>query len=185
MSAPAATRGPVRRMGPRARKLQLTVHVSLSVGWLGSVAAFLALAVAALRSSDPDLVRGAYLAMDVTGWWVLLPLSVACLLTGVVQSLGTHWGLVRHYWVLVTLVINVVATAVLVMFMATLGELTDRLRSPGVTDAAVLELRDPSPVLHAVGALLVLLFATGLSVSKPRGQTRYGQRRARAVPASG
>ena len=185
MSARGAARGPVRRMGPRARKLQLTVHVSVSVGWLGAVAAFLALAVAALRSGDADLVRGAYLAMDVTGWWVLVPLRVACLLTGVVQSLGTHWGLVRHYWVLATLVINLVATTVLVLFMGTLGELTDWLRSPGVTDAAVLELRDPSPVLHAVGALLVLLLATGLSVSKPRGQTRYGQRRACAVPTSG
>jgi len=151
----------VGRMGPPVRKLWLTVHVSVSVGWLGAVAAFLALAVAALRSGDPDLVRGAYLAMDVTGWWVLVPLSIACLLTGVVQSLGTHWGLLRHYWVLATLVINVAATAVLVMFMGALGQLADRLGAPGATDAAVLELRDPSPVLHAAGALLVLLLATG------------------------
>ena len=119
-------RGPVGRMGPRTRKLLLTVHVSVSVGWLGAVSAFLALAVAALRSGDPAVVRGAYLAMDVTGWWVLVPLSVACLLTGVVQSLGTHWGLVRHYWVLATLVINIVATALLVLFMGTLAELAVR-----------------------------------------------------------
>lgn len=154
----------------------LTVHVSVSVGWLGAVAAFLALAVTALRSDDPDLVLGAYLAMDVTGWWVLVPLSVACLLTGVVQSLGTHWGLLRHYWVLATLVINVTATVVLVLFMETLDELTGELRAPGLTDAAVLELRDPSPVAHAAAALLVLLLATGFSVLKPRGRTRYGQR---------
>ena len=107
-------------MGPRRRKLWLTVHVSVSVGWLGAVVAFLAflaLAVAAPPSDDPDLVRGAYLTMDGTGWWVLVPLSVACLLAGVVQSLGTHWGLLRHYWVLATLVINLTATVVLVPFM--------------------------------------------------------------------
>jgi hypothetical protein len=164
-------------MGPRTRKLWLTVHVSVSVGWLGAVAAFLALAVTALRSTDPALVRGAYLAMDVTGWWVLVPLSVACLLSGLVQSLGTHWGLLRHYWVLATLLINVTATVVLVLFIGTLGELTERLRAPGMTDAAVLGLRDPSPVVHAAAALLVLLLATGLSIVKPRGRTRYGQRR--------
>lgn len=164
-------------MGPRTRKLWLTVHVSVSVGWLGAVGAFLALAVTAVRSDDPDLVRGAYLAMDVTGWWVLVPLSVACLLTGVVQSLGTHWGLLRHYWVLATLVINVTATVVLVLFMGTLGELTDKLRASNPTDAALLELRDPSPVVHAAAALVVLLLATGLSVVKPRGRTRHGQRR--------
>ena len=165
------------RMGPRTRKLWLTVHVSVSVGWLGAVAAFLALAVTALRSEDPDLVRGAYLAMDVTGWWVLLPLAVACLLTGVAQSVGTHWGLLRHYWVLATLVINVTATAVLVLFLVSLDELTERLQARDLTDRAVLELRDPSPVAHAVAALLILLLATALSVVKPRGRTRYGQRR--------
>ena len=165
------------RMGPRTRKLCLTVHVSVSVGWLGAVAAFLALAITALSSDEPDLVRGAYLAMDVAGWWVLVPLSVACLLTGLVQSLGTHWGLLRHYWVLATLLINVTATVVLVLFMGTLGELTGRLRAPGLTDAVVLGLRDPSPVVHAAAALAVLLLATGLSIVKPRGRTRYGQRR--------
>jgi len=168
-------------MGPRTRKLWLTVHVSVSVGWLGAVAAFAALAVAALRSDDPDLVRGAYLAMDVTGWWVLVPLSVACLLTGVVQSLGTHWGLLRHYWVLATLVINMTATVVLVLFMGTLGELTGKLRASGLTDADVLRLQDPSPVVHAAAALVVLLLATGLSVVKPRGRTRHGQRHQNAA----
>jgi len=183
-SGPSRTPPTAGRMGPRTRKLWLTVHVSVSVGWLGAVAAFLALAVTALGSNDADLVRGAYLAMDVTGWWVLVPLSVACLLTGVVQSLGTHWGLLQHYWVLATLVINLTATVVLVMFLGTLGELTGKLRATGLNDAAVLELRDPSPVVHAAAALVVLLLATGLSVVKPRGRTRYGQRRQmRAVSA--
>lgn len=166
-------------MAPRLRKLMLTVHVTASVGWFGAVAAFLALAAAALLSDDASLVRGAYLTMQVTGWWVLVPLSAACLLTGLVQSLGTEWGLVRHYWVLVTLLINVTATVVLLLFMSTLGQLADRAGDRGLSDAGVLDLRDPAPVAHATAALLVLLLATGLSVFKPRGRTRYGQRRLR------
>jgi hypothetical protein len=35
-------------MTPRLRKFALTAHVTSSVGWLGAVAAFLALAVAGL-----------------------------------------------------------------------------------------------------------------------------------------
>lgn len=167
---------------PRPRKLLLTVHVALSVGWLGAVAAFLGLAVAAVVSEDPALVRGVYLTMEVTGWWVLVPFSVGCLLTGVVQSLGTEWGLLRHYWVLSTLVINVFATAVLLMFMRALSSLADDVRAQGLSDRAVLELRDPSPVVHATLAVVVLLLATWLSVAKPRGMTRYGQRRRRQRP---
>ena len=42
-------------------------------------------------------MRGAYLAMDLIGWFVIVPLSLASLLTGLVQALGTTWGLFRHY----------------------------------------------------------------------------------------
>lgn len=163
-------------MGSRVRRYALVGHVSVSVGWLGAVAAFLGLAVAAMTSDRPALVRGAYLAMEATGWWVLVPLSVACLVTGVAQSLGTEWGLVRHYWVLITLVINVVATLVLILFMGTLADLADRAGTEAMSDADLLHLRDPSPVVHAAAALVVLLLATGLSVVKPRGRTRHGQR---------
>jgi len=79
-------------MTPRLRKFALTAHVTSSVGWLGAVAGSLALAVAALTSQDAQMVRAAYLAMELTGWFVLVPLALASLLTGLVQSLGTKWA---------------------------------------------------------------------------------------------
>ncbi len=57
------------------------------------------------------------------GWFVLVPFSVASLLTGLTQALGTPWGLFRHYWVLIKLLINVVATIILLLYMQTLDEL--------------------------------------------------------------
>ena len=135
----------------RLRKLALTAHVTSSVGWLGAVVAFLALSIAGLTSQDPQMVRGAYLVMELTGWVVLVPLSLASLLTGLVCSLGSIWGLFRHYWVLFKLLINVVATMVLLLYMQTLDYLAD------VAAAASLSsepsgLRSLSPVLHAGAA---------------------------------
>lgn len=53
-------------MTPRLRKLMLTAHVTCSVGSLGSVAVFLALAVAGLTSQDAQMVRaGARGAFDL------------------------------------------------------------------------------------------------------------------------
>jgi hypothetical protein len=164
-------------MAPSLRKAMLTVHITASVGWVGAVAASLALGVAALTSPDVQVVRGAYLAMEVLGVAVLVPISVASLLTGVVQSLGTVWGLVRHYWVLFKLVINVVATAVLLLYTSTLGLLADRAGDPALTLA---QLRSPSPLIHAGAGLLLLVAATVLSVYKPRGVTGFGLRRASA-----
>ena len=87
-------------MTPTLRKFALTAHVTASVGWLGSVAAFLGLAVVGLASPDAQTMRAVYVSMELIGWFVIVPFSVAALLTGLVQSLGTPWGVFRHYWVL-------------------------------------------------------------------------------------
>jgi uncharacterized membrane protein len=162
---------------PWLRKLALTAHVTASVGWLGAVLAFLALSVAGLTSQDPQTVRGAYLVMELTGWAVLVPLSLASLLTGLVSSLGSSWGLFRHYWVLFKLAINLVATIVLLLYMQTLASLADAAAATTLSSNELRGLSNPSPTLHAAAALLLLLVATALAIYKPRGMTRYGQRR--------
>jgi hypothetical protein len=165
-------------MAPRVRKLALTVHVASSVGWLGAVAGTLALAIAGLTSESLPTVRAAYVAMELMAWVVLVPLALASLLTGLVTSLGSKWGLFRHYWVVFKLVINVVATVVLVMYTSTLASLADRVEA--ASGAGDLEaVRSASPVLHAGVALALLVAATALAVYKPVGLTRYGWRKQR------
>jgi hypothetical protein len=122
------------------------------------------------------MVRGAYLVMEPAAWLVLVPLAFASLLTGLVQALGTTWGLFWHYWVLFKLVINVVATAVLLLYMETFDAMADVAADPRSDLSAV---RNVSPLLHAALALLLLLVATTLAVYKPRGLTPYGRRRQR------
>ena len=169
-------------MTPRLRKFALTAHITSSVGWLGAVAAFLALAVIGLTSSDVQTVRGAYIVMEPASWFVLVPLALASLLTGVVQSLGTPWGLFRHYWVLFKLLITLFATVILLLYMETFRFMAGVAADP---NAEIGMVRNESPVLHATLALLLLLVAATLSVYKPRGMTRRGwrkQRERRAVP---
>jgi len=164
-------------MTPRVRKLALTAHVTSSVGWLGAVVSFLALAIAGMASQDTQTVRAVYLAMELTGRYVLVPFSLASLLTGLVQSLGTKWGLFRHHWVLAKLTINVFANIVLLMYIQTLGRQADIAAGMTATGSDLSELRSPTAVIHSGGALLLLLVATALSVYKPQGMTRYGQRK--------
>ena len=161
-------------MTPRVRKVALTAHVTTAVGWLGTVVVFLALAVVGLTSQDAQTVRGAYLVMEPVAWFVLVPLSLASLLTGIVQSLGTTWGLFRHYWVLFKLLITVVATIVLLIYMQTFSFMAGVAADPSA-DLGVV--RNTSPRLHSALALLLLFVATVLAVYKPRGMTRYGLRK--------
>jgi hypothetical protein len=142
-------------MTPWLRKVALAAHVVGSVGWLGAVVAYLALAVV-----------GDYPAMRLIGWLVIVPFSLTALLTGLALSLGTEWGLFRHYWVLAKFLLTVPAVTILLLHM------------PAVSRAAAAEhggYRVPF-LVHAGGGLLVLLTATTLSVYKPWGKTRFGKR---------
>ena len=112
-------------MGARLRKFALTAHVACSVGSLGAIACFLALAVAGLTSQDAPMVRANYLAMELTAWFVIVPMVLAALLTGLVQALGTTWGLFRHYWVLLKLLVTVLVAVVLLLQLELIGFLAE------------------------------------------------------------
>ena len=158
-------------MPPALRNAVLTTHVVTSVGWLGAVVAYIALDVTAVLSRDADRVRSAYLAMETTVTYAIVPLALAAVTIGVVNALGTSWGLFRHYWVLVKLLLTLVATAVLLVETRTIRSLAETAAS-GVDPQAL-----PGTLVHSIGGLIVLVLVTILSIYKPRGLTRYGWRK--------
>ena len=163
-------------MGPRLRRFALTLHVISSVGLLGAIAAFLALAVNGVTNQDEQMVRAAYLAMPSIARFVVVPLAFASLLTGLIQSLGTAWGLFRHYWVLVKLLFTVFAAMVLLLKME-LIDYAARLATETTLPQADIREAGIQLVVHAASGLSVLLVPIVLSIYKPQGMTRYGWRK--------
>jgi hypothetical protein len=159
-------------MTPGVRKFALTAHITSSVGWLGAVVAYLALVVATLNSQDAQTVRATWIAMELTGWFAIVPLAFTSLLTGLIMALGTPWGLFRHYWVLFKLLLTILATIVLLSNMQTVSLIAGVAAETGSADPG-----GHSQLLHAGGGLVVLLLIMMLSVFKPRGMTRYGWRK--------
>jgi hypothetical protein len=160
-------------MAPGLRKFALTAHLTFSVGFLGAALAYLALGISAVISEDAQTVRAAWIAMELIGWYVIVPLSLASLLSGLVMALGTPWGLFRHYWVLITFMLTIFATVILLLHMPSVSFLADVARE---ADGATLG-RLGGDLFHAGGGLLVLLVITVLNVYKPRGMTPYGWRK--------
>jgi len=163
-------------MSSRVRKLALTAHVTASVGWLGAVVGFLALAIAGLTSEQCQTAGAAYLAMKLIIRFVIVPLSLASLVTGLVSSLGTAWGLFRHYWVLAKLLLTILATSLLALHTQPVGRVA-RLATERMLSSTDLRQVRIQIVADAGAALLVLLVNTTLGVYKPRGMTRYGWRK--------
>lgn len=163
-------------MTPRVSKVALMAHVTSSVGWMGAVATFLALAIAGVTSTNDQIVRTAYLAMELIGWCVIVPFSIASLLTGLVQSLGTSWGLFRHYWIVAKLLITVFASVLLLVHIQVASRMASVVAGTTIGAGDFHGMRIQL-VGDAVAAIIVLLVATALSVFKPQGMTPFGRNR--------
>ena len=162
-------------MPPGLRRLALSAHLALSVGWIGSVAAYVALDVTAVTSQEPQTLRAAYVGMGLIAGSVILPLALSALLTGVIMSVGTRWGLIRHWWVVISLLLTIAATGILMVEQRTIQALAATAVDPTTSSD---ELRSMGNTLvHSVGGVLVLLVVLVLNVYKPRGLTPYGWRR--------
>ena len=129
-----------------------------------------------LTSEGMQLARAASLAMDVITRFVIVPLSlIPLLVTGPLLSLGTPWGLFRHYWIIVKLVINILSTLILLIHLRPISFMACAA-AEGALSSADRGIQIQLVVAAEVG-LLALLVATGLAVYKPRGMTPYGWRK--------
>jgi hypothetical protein len=158
-------------MSPGARKLSLTLHVVSSVGWLGAVIAYLVLVIPTLKVSDSPALTTAFTAMNAVGWYAIVPLCLSSLITGLIESLGTPWGLFRHYWVTIKLVLTAFSTFILLRHMGAVNRVAERAIAGGAIPA------DKAPfVVHPAVGLIVLVIATVLAIYKPWGLTVFGKR---------
>jgi uncharacterized membrane protein len=162
-------------MSPGVRKFSLAAHLTFSVGWIGAVAAYLALDVASATSQDTQTLRAAYLGMESIVTYVIVPSAFASLLTGLAMSLGTKWGLFRHYWVLISFILTAIATLVLLLERQVIISFADMAADPTTSREGLRGLGNT--LVHSIGGMVVLLVILVLNLYKPRGMTRYGWRK--------
>jgi hypothetical protein len=160
-------------LGPRLRRIVLTTHVIASVGWIGALAAYGTLVVAALTSDSDETIRAAFVAMALV-YYALVPLAAVGLLTGLAQSLGSSWGLLRHYWVLTKFVVTMVAITVMVLNLDNVRDHADQVTGTHVTHMSGVASHQ---LRHVIGGMAILLLAAILGKYKPKGLTRHGRRR--------
>ncbi len=118
-------------------------------------------------------MRAAYLAMDFIGWYVIVPFCITSVLSGFALSLGTAWGLIRHYWVVVKIVMTLPATLLLLLHMQPISAIAHVAGQTTLSGGDLAGLRIQI-LAQAAAALAVLFTSTLLSVYKPPGLTRYG-----------
>ena len=155
------------------RRLVFAIHLTCSVGWIGGVLAYLGLGITTVGAGTPQTVQAAWIAMEIIGWYVLVPLAIGSLLTGLLMALGTKWGLFRYYWVLIAFILTTLATIVLLLHMPDVSAIATAVRT-----ADPDEVNDHGgDLVHAGLALALLLAIQILNLYKPPGVTPYGWRK--------
>lgn len=156
------------------RRALLVMHVLASGAWIGIDVIVAVLVGTGWFASDTGLRSLAYRALANFVVWPMLASGVLCLLTGLLLGLGTKWGLLRHWWVAVKLVLNValctLILAVLQPGMADLDAYGQDLLAGTAADDGMARLFFPPAV-----SLTCLALATTLAIVKPWGRIRTGQ----------
>ncbi|MGH2808419.1 MAG: DUF2269 domain-containing protein [Actinomycetota bacterium] len=168
-------------LSPGARKVALSIHLTVSVGWIGAVLAYLGLGITAVRTDDVPLIRAMWAAMETTGWYVIVPLAATSLVTGVVMALGTKWGLFRHYWVVTSFVLTTFSVVILLLHMPSVSSTAAHAQT---VDGSELDALGGDLGHPGIG-LVILLLVQVLNLYKPKGLTRYGWRKQNALRDAG
>ncbi|MGH2356056.1 MAG: hypothetical protein ACRDJN_30990, partial [Chloroflexota bacterium] len=160
-------------------KLLLTMHIMVSVGWLGVVFAKVTLGLAAITTSAPNVAAALYVATESLNV-AFPPLAIGTLVTGVLLSLGTRWGLFQHYWVATKLALTVGVITTAVQLGGRLQEAISAPSEPAVDGGTILGIAAAPVALLlslSVAHLLMLGAAAVVSVYKPWGKTWFGRRK--------
>jgi hypothetical protein len=164
----------IPRLSPGWRKTILVLHIAGGVGWMGLDVALVILAATGLSTDNGRIAASCYTAIGLIVPPAVPTLSLVMLTSGLMLGLGTKWGLLRYWWVLVKLGLGVVLTAlVFVALLPVAAALPGIPASAGDgSGAAVREALGPAAVqlmFPPVVSFLGLGFALVVSVLKPWG----------------
>lgn len=156
--------------GKRLRQVLVFLHVTSSLGWTGAGAANVVLAVTGATTSSAEVRRVAYGLIDRIDVALVIPLAFTTLVGGVLVSVATPWGLVRHWWVLVKLVLTV---AVIIFSTFGIGvwvyQSIDASAGGGESPVAIR-------LVQGAGANIVaFVFMSFVSFVKPWGATPWAR----------
>jgi hypothetical protein len=143
----------------------------VTVALLGTDLVLLALGISGLRGAEPLTV---YPAAHLVGAWLVAPLAIGALATGILLGILTPWGLTRHGWVTIKLTITtVLTTLVLLVLVPGLGQAADDAAT-GVSDPQRIRFAIAPAVASALLALNVVL-----AMYKPRSRLRKSEEQLR------
>ncbi|WHZ05677.1 hypothetical protein QNH48_14040 [Neobacillus sp. YX16] len=90
----------MKNLSINQKKWWLSAHILFSAIWLGVTVTFLILSISVLMTNDSQVIKAYYtsmLQMEQTAGRASL---IGTVITGLILSLFTKWGLFKFYWII-------------------------------------------------------------------------------------
>lgn len=141
--------------------------------------AFLILSITAVSTNDEGILKACYISMNVLAKTSVRASAIGALVTGILLSVLTPWGLFKHYWIIAKEGLTILA-----IIVGPIGMVSWTLKAVTLTTSDGLNaLQDPAFIVNSgqmwVGITLqiisiVAMFA--ISIFKPWGARKQKNR---------
>ncbi len=163
------------RLSGRTRKTILVTHIVAAGIWIGLDVAMAVLVFTAMSASDAQTESFTLQALQLVTVWPMFIAGLLSLVTGVLLGLGSKYGLVKYWWVLAKLVLNVVlCTLILLALRGGVDEAAEAGRAMAMGLSVAWNSGDL--IFPPIVSPTALIVAFVLSVFKPWGRVKKGAR---------
>lgn len=157
------------KLSNKGQRILKIIHLVCVIAWVGSAIIMNVLRHLVNVKDAPGMYYMAEI-LEAIDMKILVPGAVACLLTGLVYSICTPWGFVKHRWVAVKWVLTILMIALGTFFMGPLIEENTIIGSSlmeGQGNAAVYWENVAASAKWGAFQLCLLTFTIIISVIKP------------------
>ena len=152
----------------------LISHLLFTAMWIGGGFTQIVMIVLIHLTTSGEFLYAAHSFMHIFDLALIIPGALGVVITGIVLSVRTHWGLTKYYWIISKEVIALILIAsggVLNIWVQdaihiTLTERLDALNNPAYLHDRLMLL------IFGAGQLILLVTVVLISVKKPWGKRK-------------
>ncbi|MBB6634236.1 hypothetical protein [Cohnella thailandensis] len=166
------------KLGQKKKQLVVAIHVIAVASWIGGTLGMILLAVYLQSAANGEQLAYTLSSMEVIDENLLKYPALLTLLTGILLSLWTQWGLVKHYWIVIKLALTVITILLGIFFLdnwtASLADLIADMEF-ATLQSQTFQSTWLSILIMACFNLFCLLLMVFITYYKPFGRIKKGK----------
>lgn len=163
------------RLNQKKKSILVAIHVLSVASWIGGTLGMLLLGVYLQNAANGEQLFYTLASMEVIDENLLKYPALLSLLTGILLSIWTQWGLVKHYWVLIKFALTILTIMIGILFLNKwTALLVDLVEETGFVALQNSQFQSTwlSIIITASFNLFCLAFMTFITYLKPFGKVK-------------